>query len=487
MQLLTVLLLLLVSLPVEIVRLSDGTLVHGEIVEFDEATGVTVERADTGGRLRLRWEHLPADEVRRIKAARGFTGEEIEPFLVGVVHLVMRNGTTETGILVEDGKRDVYTLRRRHGTDSFPRQYVRSVESGRVEGLAVYAPEELYQVVLDEHGVPAAAADHLAVAVSCEGAGLYENAREHYAAVQQLDPELKRELIATRLERVDIKIEDREETAFLDGIRNRLFKKQFDEAMALVEQFREEYPASRQLGDLAILEGDIGRGRREHYGRKIVSDYFSFLGKSLGEIGRNDDMTLGAALELLDGSVHEEVVDRLVTAYNMTPAGIGQMWEERRGGSVRTSSYGSGTFILGKAKALNWVGSEDDEAAEGQEEPDDEEAEEDLQKRIEDVLKKRAQEAKKRRSQASSGKELSEGITPDEWWERASTDDRIRWMTAYYAESSGHINVLRAKPRNCRTCEAIGFIEVMNDKGEVEAQTCPTCKSLKYERLVNYR
>jgi hypothetical protein len=398
----------------------------------------------------------------------------------------MRNGTTETGILVEDGKRDAYTLRRRHGTDSFPRQYVRSVESGRVAGLAVYHPEELYQVVLDERGVPATAADHLGVAVACEGAGLYENAREHYAAVQQLDPTLKPELIATRLGRVDIKIEDREETAFLDGIRNRLFKKQFDEALSLVVEFREQYPTSRQLGDLANIEGDIGRRRRDHYGRKIVSDYFSFLGKGLSEIARKDGMTLGAALELLDESVHLAIVDRLSTAYRMTPEGIEQMWGARRGGSVRTSSYGSGTFILGKAKALNWVGTKADED-ETDLEPTEEEEQQDLQKRIEDVLKKRAAESKKRRSQSSSSKELSEGLTPDEWWEQSQTDDRVRWMTSYYAESSGHINVLRAKPRNCRTCNAFGLIEVMNEKGEIEPQTCPTCKSLKYERLVNFR
>jgi hypothetical protein len=486
MQLLPVLFLLLAWLPADIVRLDDGTLVHGEIVEFDEATGLTIRRADTGGRLELRWEHLPASEVRRIKSARGFTGEEVEPFLVPVVHLVMRNGTTETGILVEDGGRDVYTLRRRHGTDSFPKQYVRSVESGRVEGLAVYDPDELYQVVLDVRGVPSDAAGHLAVAVACEGAGLYERARGHYAAVQQLDPALKRDLIAARLERVGIKIEDREETAFLDEIRNRLFKNQFDDALALIEDFRARYPASRQLGDLATLEGDVGRRRREHYGGKIVSDYFSFLGKSIGEIARTDGITLGAALELLDGSVHDEIVDRLAATYRMTPEGIGQLWEARRGGSVRTSSYGTGTFILGKTKALDWVGTKAADAP-AEEEAQGEEVEEDLQKRIEDVLKRRAEEAKRRRSQTSSDNELSEGITPDEWWERTETDDRVRWMTAYFAENSGHLELLRAKPRNCRTCEASGFIEVMNEKGEVEARTCSTCKGLKYERLVNFR
>ena len=49
------------------------------------------------------------------------------------------------------------------------------------------------------------------------------------------------------------------------------------------------------------------------------------------------------------------------------------------------------------------------------------------------------------------------------------------------------LKVLRAKGRNCRYCEGLGTIEMMNDKGEVEARTCQTCKGLKFERLVNFR
>jgi hypothetical protein len=475
----------LVLLPAEIIRLRDGTLVHGRIVDFNEAVGFTLERVDTGGVVTLRWENLPASEVRRIKESRGFTGEDPQPWLVNVVHLVLRNGTTETGVLVDDGRRDVYTLRRRQGVESFPRQYVKSVESGRVDGLAVYAPTDLYQVILEELGVPSSAAEHLRMAVACEGAGLYEGGRDHYGAVQQLDPALKKELVAQRLERVRIKIEDRAETEFIDGIRNRLYKNEFDEALLLVGAFRERYPASRQLGDLAGLEGEIGRRRHEHYAARIISDYHSFLGKTLGEIARNDAMTLGAALELMESSVHEEVVERLSRTYGMDAALVESLWVERSGGSVRTSSYGTGTFILGPDKALDWIGAGED-GAEDETVPEPEEAD-DLEARIKKVLEQRAREAASRQKSAASRKTLSEGITPDEWWQRASTDDRERWLVAYYAEFGGHLGVLRAKPRDCRICSAQGVIEVFNEKNEIEAQTCPTCKGLKFERIVNYR
>ncbi|HTE05602.1 MAG TPA: hypothetical protein VK824_05345, partial [Planctomycetota bacterium] len=351
------LLLLGPPLAAEIVRLRDGTLVHGEITDFDEAGGFTLVRADNGGRVRLRWEHLPPAEVARLKESRGFTGEDPQPWLVDVVHLVMKNGTTESGVLVDDGRTDAYTLRRRNGTDSFPKQYVRTVETGRADGLSIYAPDDLYLEMVASLGAPVTAAQHFALAVACEGAGLYQQAQDHYAAVQQLDPKLKADLIAARLPRLSIKVEDKAETAFLDDIRNRLYRKQFDEALGMVAQFRKQYPASRQLGELVALEGQVGRERRDFYAAKIVSDYFSFLGKALNEISRRDGMTLGAAISLIEESVHEDIIRRIATSYRTSPEQAAQLWTARHGGSVRTSSYGTGTFVLGEQKALDFFDS----------------------------------------------------------------------------------------------------------------------------------
>lgn len=467
----------------EIVRLRDGTLLHGEILRFDEASGFRLRRVDTGGEVELRWEHLPAEEVQRLKAGRGFTGDDVQPWLVNVVHLVLKNGTTETGVLVEGGKPDAFTLRRRSGTDSFPRQYVRNVEPGKVEGLSVYAPEDLYPLILAELGTPADAAGHFAAAVACEGAKLYEQSVTHYEAARQLDPQLKPELIAQRLVRLAVRIEDRAETAEIDAIRNRLYKKQFDEALAAAAAFREAYPSSRQLGDLVELEARIGREREAHYAARVISDYFSFLGKVLGELARNDAMALGPAMELLEEGVHTGIVERLSASYRMDGAEVERLWEARSGGSTRTSGYGTGTFILGEERALNWIGADEAEEDEAEAAP----GEDDLEARIAEVLKKREDEAKKRASKSSGAKALEEGITPDEWWASSPTDDRVRWLTAYYAEFSGHVTVVRAKPRPCRQCTGEGTVEVLNEKGEVERGACPICKGLKVERLVNFR
>lgn len=467
----------------EIVRLRDGTLLHGEVVRFDEGTGLRLRRVDTGGEVELRWEHLPPEEVRRLKAARGFTGDDVQPWLVPVVHLVLKNGTTETGVLVEGGRADAYTLRRRSGTDSFPRQYVRSVEPGRVEGLSVYLPEDLYAQIASELGPPADAAGHFALAVACEGAQLHEQARDHYEAARQLDPALKPELIAQRLARLAIRIEDRAETAELDAIRNRLYKKQFDAALEACAAFRGAWPASRQLGDLAQLEAQIGREREAHYAARIISDYYSFLGKTLGELAREPGMTLGPAMELLEQGVHDEIVARLAASYAMSEDEVEALWTARQGGSVRTAGYGTGTFILGEERALDWVGADDDQpATAAAPDPDA-----DLEARIAKALEKRAEEAKKKARQAASDRSLEEGLTPDEWWAGTPTDDRVRWLSAYYAEFSGHVEVVRAKPRACRQCNGLGTVEALNEKGEVEQDTCPVCKGLKVERLVNYR
>lgn len=484
---LAVALLLLATLAApaagEIVRLRDGTLLHGEVVRFDEGSGLRLRRVDTGGELELRWEHLPPDEVRRLKAARGFTGDDVQPWLVPVVHLVLKNGTTETGVLVEGGRADAYTLRRRSGTDSFPRQYVRSVEPDRVEGLSVYAPDELYAQITAELGAPADAAGQFALAVACEGAQLHERAREHYEAARQLDPALKPELIAQRIARLGIRIEDRAETAELDAIRNRLYKKQFDAALAACAAFRAAWPASRQLGDLTLLEAQIGREREAHYAARIISDYYSFLGKTLGELAREADLGLGPAMELLEQGVHGEIVARLASSYAMSEETVEALWAARSGGSVRTAGYGTGTFILGEERALDWVGSDDAApAAAAAPDPDA-----DLEARIAKALEKRAEEARKKARQAASDRALDEGLKPEDWWAAAPTDDRVRWLSAYYAEFSGHVEVVRAKPRPCRQCTGTGSVEALNEKGEVIQDTCPVCKGLEVERLVNYR
>src|SRR6185503_4947023 len=167
----------------------------------------------------------------------------------------------------------------------------------------------------------------------------------------------------------------------IDDIRNRLYKKQFDEALDAVTAFRERYPHSRQLGELAVLEGDIGRQRLDYYSAKVISDYFSFLGKTISEVARQDGMTIGGAMELLQDGVHPAIIKRLAESYSMGEEAIEDLWAKRSGGSVRTAGYGSGTFILGEDRALNWIGSDDegdDTAAVAPASPDD------LQQRIED-------------------------------------------------------------------------------------------------------
>ena len=80
-----------------------------------------------------------------------------------------------------------------------------------------------------------------------------------------------------------------------------------------------------------------------------------------------------------------------------------------------------------------------------------------------------------------------EGLTPEEWWEDQSTEEKSRWLSAYYAELSGQLRVIEARGRPCRHCDARGYMEGTDDKGEVIRITCPICKDLKFERLVRCR
>ena len=474
------------SATAEIVRLKDGSLLHGTITEFDESTGLTLQRVDTGGIVRLRWEHLPAIEIKRIKSARGFTGEDAAPWMVEVVHLVMRNGTTESGILEEDGDDSRYTLRRRGSRDTFPRGQVRSVETGQVEGLEVYTPEELYLLIVEARGAPTDAVRHLALAIACEGAKLYDAAGDHYRTVAELDPRMKSELVASRLSQLDIKLEDAVETAAIDEIRTALYRRRFEEARELAGAFRETYATSRQMGDLIALEGEIARRKKEYFGKRIAADYFDELEQRIDRLARDKTLQLDDVRELCEGSVHPELISDLSQAYVMTSPLVQDLWDARRGGSVRTSSYTDGTFILGKDKALDFGRFEvvEDEAGAG---AADEQIEEGFDDLVEKVKAKREALAQQRKT-ASRGAALEDfGLTPDEWWAVADTDVRRRWIMAYYAEFSGSLRVIEAKARNCRRCEGGGIVDGTNEKGEPVEEVCPICKGLKKERVIRAR
>ena len=152
---------------------------------------------------------------------------------------------------------------------------------------------------------------------------------------------------------------------------------------------------------------------------------------------------------------------------------------------MRTSSYGTGTFILGAGKALDWIGAATTSAGEAADPAEDEPA--DLQARIKALLEARAAEAQDRAKQAADNRALEEGLTPQEWWDQNGSDDRARWLSAWYAEFSGHLNVVRARPRPCRHCDGTGDVTLVNERGEVVRDNCPVCKGLQFERLVNYR
>lgn len=472
----------------EIVRLRDGTLVHGHIVEFDEPTGFVLEKVTDGGRLPLRWEHLPPAEVRRIKASRGFTGEGPEPWLVDVVHLLLSNGTTETGVPVDRDDRQAWWLHRRGSTDAIPRRHVVQVETGRVPGLSVYTPDELYAVIVDARGVPQDASGHFALALQCEGAGLWSAAAEHYDAAAQLDPGHRPELLAVRRRRVAIKLEDAVETAALDEIRQRLVRGQFEQAAQGVEAFRGRFPESRQLGELAQLETEIVTRRRQHLGQRVVPDYHALLDKRLQLMARDASVTLDVAEQVLTGPLHADLLATLGERYDLLPESVDELWDGRRGGSMRSSSYGTGTFILGRERALRFGRFEEEAAAGGVAATAGVEAGDDFAALVEKVKRQRAEREAERASRRRGGDALSdEGPTPDGWWRAAATDERLAWMTAYYAEFSGELRVVEARGRECRHCEGSGAVEGLNERGEVERRTCGVCKGLKAERLVRYR
>jgi hypothetical protein len=85
-------------------------------------------------------------------------------------------------------------------------------------------------------------------------------------------------------------------------------------------------------------------------------------------------------------------------------------------------------------------------------------------------------------------------MTPDDWWATATVDMKRQWMTAFYAENSGDMTVVRTEKKPCGDCAGLGYItyheaggDQAGGKGGAQHSMCPRCQGLGYDRVVVFK
>jgi len=469
----------------EIIRLKNGVELHGELTRFEPEVGITVERYDNGGVVRLRWEHIIDADVRAIKAAHGYSDMEAEAIMVRAKKLLLATGDFVIGVQVESTRPGVVTLHR-HGKDyDYLHNQVKGIETVDVEAQEVYTAEELYEQKLKEV-FPETALDHFKFGVFCESIAYYVRALEHFQLAAELDPEFKPDLVALKIDQMGIKQSESTATEMLSTIKNRLYKKQFKRALVLCDSFVEDFPDSRQMGELEKLKAQILTKRSAYYQQKILSDYFSYMEPIAFKIATERTLELEDCMVYARDEMGLDIQKKLADIYGMEIEEIEELWANRKGGRARTVSYGTGTFVLGEeAKTLPEKNSGDAEGDEKKEQEKPSSLDERLKERLEKIKAEKAKLAKKRKTKLQID---DIGQSPEQWWRNAEIKTRKNFLTAYFAEKSGAVRVERVKFRNCHHCNGKGWLEYFSSGDEEDSrEPCPVCKTLGIIRIVVFK
>ena len=466
----------------EIIRLKNGVELHGELVEFNAEQGVTVKRFDNGGIITLRWEHIVEADATAIKVAHGYGGMEVEPILVKAKRFLLATGDYVIGVPVESDRPGVVTLHRLGKNYPYLHSQVKDVETVEVEAQEVYTAQELYDRQV-EGALPETALDHFKLAVFCESIAYYDRALEHFKMAAEQDPDFKPDVVAQKIGQMEVKQAEADATRLLNEIKNRLYKKQFERALAFCDDFAESFPDSRQMGELEKLKAKVLTKKTEFYQQKILTDYFSYLDIIARKVASDKEIKVEDALAYARDEMGGDVRKKLAGLYVMAEEDIETLWLNRKGGRARTVSYGSGTFLLGEEAKEVPEAESDEEEEEKEEEPAT--VDEKLKKKIEAIKKERAKQSKSRRSRLQID---DIGQKPGQWWRNSDTASRKQILVAFYAEKSGDMKIVRVRFRKCRQCNGRGWFESFSvNQDEDKKDPCPVCKTLAIERIVTYK
>ncbi len=466
----------------EIIRLRNGVELHGELIEFNAEQGVTVRRFDNGGVITLRWEHIMEADATAIKVAHGYGGMEAEPILVKAKRFLLANGDYVIGVTVESDRPGVVTLHRLGKNYPYLHSQVKDVETVEVEAQEVFTAQELYDREVGE-ALPETALDHFKLAVFCESIAYYDRALEHFQMTVEQDPDFKPDVVAQKISQMEVKKGEVDATQLLNEIKNRLYKKQFERALAFCDDFAETFSDSRQMGELEKLKAKVLTKKTEFFQQKILTDYFSYLDIIARKVASDKEIRIEDALAYARDEMGNDVRTKLAGLYVMADEDIETLWANRKGGRARTVSYGTGTFLLGEeAKEVPEAESEENKEEE-EEEPAT--VDEKLRKKIEAIKKERAKQSKSRRSRLQID---DIGQSPEQWWRNSDTDSRKQILVAFYTEKSGDMKIVRVRFRKCRQCNGRGWFEAYSvNQNEEKKDPCPVCKTLAIERIVTYK
>ncbi len=469
----------------EVVRVLDGRLLVGEIIEHD-LDGLVVLSARNGGRYQLTWSDLFPGEAERLKTGFGYK-TEIETPMVSADRLMLVNGQQITGRILRRDNSEI-EIRSRSMTTVVPTSRLAAPpEKVQVEATEVLTTEQFYNERLPQISLLDAMAQY-DFARELEAVSAYEQSLAHLMVAQQLaadDPALLSR-IEGAIPRLQTAIEHKLETDKLKEIRTLIYRERFAVAEEQLEAFRDEHSDSPLYEDFLKVADKFESQREDAMIRYLRRNWY----KRAASLLKKKSLDRKATMESLQTYATSEVPQAVRAAMvleletmkkNMDLSEIDTLWQRRFETKPKRhqAGFGNGTWILGEEKARAGLKAEEEEEEDGRTQ-----AEKDLQDRYKRYLENLE------RSRRAAG--VSEEASPDQWWQSTSASSRYQWLLAFYAEYSGDFELVKVYFNNCPTCNGDGFQEIIelgasSTSGGQKRKKCSTCHGVRVKRSLFFR
>ncbi len=476
----------------ETIRLRSGKILLGRIEGEPDERGFLFKRFDNGGVLEIKWEHLMPGDARRLKEKFGFLEANEEEITVKAMRFTiglpgLSNVQTRIGILVK--RTDKFIIIRVKGIETKIRKDLikGTPEWVEVPALEVYTKDEFYHRQLQEIQPGEDPAKHEKLARILMAAGDYKMAKEHLLKVLELDPEYKNKGGVERaLKQVEEAIANKDIMELMKKLRQERSRRNYKKAMEIAEELDKKYDTMpRSLKLLWVKRKQrLLKERKLWLGKTVASRVYEMVRK----VAQAKALDRNAGPEEIKEFAKSEMWDLIIQKVSL---GLGLekdeaqgLWDEREALKtyrVQRASYGDGTFILPKDKALAGTAYEGELSKAGGK---NKRRMSEIEKRIREFLRRKLQN---RLNKKGGGAGENREKTPEEWWAEARINERKLWIMAYFAEFSGVMKVKKAFGEPCKTCGGTGYLSGIDLKtGKEIRTTCPACHGYRIRRSITY-
>ncbi|MBK8100248.1 MAG: hypothetical protein IPK26_24355 [Planctomycetes bacterium] len=472
-----------VAAPAQTLTLADGQLLLAHVDDAD-GEGLRVTRLDNGGVLSLSWSHLAPDCALRIKQAHSLAATEVDDLTIIVQEVsystVGGDQSVIGRVIGNDGT--TITVQNKGVLYKIPRKDLRGagIRNVEVPVMQVFTRDEFYNTRLAELQPGDEADKHVLFAEELLRVRDYANAKVHLELAKQKGNSRNPTKIDGLLARTTLFIEAKKERDLLDEIqaaRQRGQRQDFERGLKLIAQYEKEYQPGKLKAEFDAESKRFADARQRVLTVQVANRWRAEIRTVANSKVGDEAFGWETAKEYAETKMGDDIAARVATLFKLPVDEVKQMFAARgkytAGKTAELFGYGLGSWVLGEAAIVKGT-----KQADGQTQKAPKDAAQDRQ--IEAIARRLRQAMQQNRAAQGGGQDAEP--TEEDWWREATQPERTSWLSAYYAEHGGHLQVSIAFTQPCVTCFGEGTTAEIGLEGKLTRTKCYLCHGMRWLR-----